>query len=74
MSAVEAEEAAHFLTQLANMPDEAHFGPPDDLADGVAEVVQLNDEMDAEHNDELQEEAPEPPGDKEGSVDGLGVW
>jgi hypothetical protein len=71
MSAVEAEEAAHFLTQLANMPDEAQFGSPDeDLADGVAEVVQLNDEMDAEeHNDELQEEAPEPPGDEEGSVD-----
>jgi hypothetical protein len=39
MSQEDAAIAAHFLAQMANMPDEAHFGPPEDAADGVAEVV-----------------------------------
>jgi hypothetical protein len=66
MSQEDEEIAAHFLANLANMPDDAHFGPPpgDDLAD-VAEIVQLNDEIDAA----LQEEVQEPPGDDDASED-----
>jgi hypothetical protein len=69
MSQEDAAIAAHFLAQLANMPDDAHFGPPEDVAD-VAEVVQLNDEIDAERNAEMQEEVPEePPADDDASED-----
>jgi hypothetical protein len=70
MSQEDAAIAAHLLAQLANMPDEAHFGPLEDLADGVAEVVQLNDEIIAKHNAEMQEEVPEkPPADNDASED-----